>query len=85
MAKLIIDGDEFELTNGADLQEKAEDWGIPFGCTEGICGTCRVVVLEGGENLTERTQEEKDAGLAPNERFACQCKLKQGTVKIEPW
>ena len=85
MAKLIIESDEFEITDGSSLQDKCEDWGIPFGCTEGICGTCRVVVNEGAENLTPKTQEEQDAGLAENERFACQCKLNKGTVKIEPW
>jgi len=85
MAKLIIEDTEYELVDGASLQEKAEDWGIPFGCTEGICGTCRIVVLEGGDNLTPMTQEEKDAGLADNERFACQCKINKGTVKVEPW
>ena len=85
MAKLCIEDLEFELADDSSLQQTCEGAGIPFGCTEGICGTCRVEVTEGSENLSPRTQEEDDMGLAANERLACQCKIKSGTVKMKPW
>lgn len=88
MAKLILEETEFEFPDseeGVSIQPQCEEWGIPFGCTEGICGTCRVEVLEGEDNLTPLTQEEEDMGMNTKERLACQCKLKKGTVKIVPW
>ena len=44
------------------------------------CGTCRVQVLEGIENLTPYTVDERELReefpdyFAPNERLACQCR-----------
>ena len=60
-----------------------EEAGIPFACTEGVCGTCVIEVEEGMENLTPFTQEERDfLGDLDKERLACQCKIKDGCVKI---
>lgn len=57
-----------------------------FGCEAGVCGTCTINVLEGAENLSEKTDQEKDSlimfGAKDNQRLACQCKVK-GDVKIE--
>lgn len=86
MAKLIFEptGEEKEIEDGTSLQPICEDAGVPFACTEGICGTCIVEVEEGMENLTERTQEEIDfLGETEHERLACQCKIKGGCVKIK--
>jgi ferredoxin len=85
MAKLHIEDMEFELADNTSLQQVCEDWGIPFGCTEGICGTCRIEVTEGEDNLTELTQEEQDMNMNTKERLACQCKIKGGIVKVRPW
>lgn len=85
MAKLIFKntGEERELEDGSPIAEACEEAGVPFACTEGICGTCVIEVVEGMENLSEFTQEEKDfLGEQDKERLACQCKLKQGLVKI---
>jgi len=67
-----------------DLIDKAEELGVPFGCTDGRCGSCRVEVISGMENLSDRTQNELDMGLDESENFrlVCQCKIKDGTVKI---
>jgi len=81
MAKIIYEGDEYDIKDAEPLQEVCEEIGIPFGCTTGICGTCMVEV-EGNENLTPLTQEEKDMELDPNVRLACQCKINSGTIKI---
>ncbi len=85
MAKLIFEdtGEEHELEDGSLIAEVCEEAGIPFACTEGICGTCVIEVTEGMENLSEFTQEEEDfLGELDEERLACQCKIKGGCVKI---
>ena len=88
MGKLIFapTGEEKELPDGSSLQEVCEEAGVPFACTEGVCGTCVIEVLEGMENLSAFTPEEVDF-LGPQdpkskERLACQCKIKGGCVKI---
>lgn len=82
MAKLIIDNKEYEVPDGAQIAETAENAGIPFSCNSGVCGTCQIQVLEGAENLDELNQEEKDLAMDRNRRLSCQCKILQGTVKI---
>lgn len=87
MGKLIIqDGDdskEFDIEDNASIIPACEEVGIPFACTEGVCGTCVIEVLEGKDNLSEYTQEEEDfLGEQENERLACQCKLKSGCTTI---
>lgn len=85
MSKLIFapTGEEKELVDESPIAEACEEAGVPFACTEGVCGTCVIEVLEGMENLTPFTQEEKDfLGEQDKERLACQCKIKGGCVKI---
>lgn len=86
MAKLLFDhnGEEVELPDNSPIAEPCEEAGIPFACTEGVCGTCVIEIKEGKENLSEPTQEEKDfLGDDPgDERLACQCKIKCGRVRI---
>lgn len=85
MAKLIFKptGEEKEIEDGSPLQQICEEAGVPFACTEGVCGTCVIEVEEGMENLSDFTQEEKDfLGDLNKERLACQCKIKGGCVKI---
>ncbi len=82
MAKLIIDGKEFELPDGSRIDETCENTGIPFSCNSGVCGTCQVKVLEGAENLNDLNEEEDALGMDQNTRLSCQCSIKHGTVKI---
>ncbi len=85
MAKLIIEdtGEEKELEDGSSIQEACEEAGVPFACTEGVCGTCVIEVAEGMENLSEFNEAEADfLGDLDCERLACQCKLNKGSVKI---
>lgn len=85
MAKLIFNNteEEKELEDGSRIAEACEEAGIPFACTEGICGTCIVEVIEGMDNLSPFTQEEKDfLGDQNKERMACQCRIMHGSVKI---
>ena len=75
--------EEKQIPDGAPIAEACEEAGVPFACTEGVCGTCVIEVTEGMENLSEYTQEEADfLGDQDRERLACQCKLKGGCVKI---
>ena len=86
MPKLIFEntGDEKEIDEDAGLHEHCEEAGVPFACTEGVCGTCVIEVTEGMENLSEFTQEEMDfLGDQDRERLACQCKIRGGCVKVK--
>ncbi len=83
MAILVVDDQQQEVTDGDALKEAAEELGVPFGCEEGICGSCLVDVVEGLENLAELTEAEEDMGLDEGERLMCQCKVNSGTVKIQ--
>ena len=86
MGKIIFenDGDEVEINDGSTIAEPCEEAGVPFACTEGVCGTCVIEVSEGMENLSEFTEAEEDfLGELDTERLACQCRLKQGSIKIK--
>lgn len=86
MAKLIFvdTGEERELEEGSRIEEACEETGVPFACTEGICGTCVIEVVEGMENLSEFTQEERDfLGDLDRERLACQCRIQCGCIKVK--
>jgi len=86
MAKLKFDntGEELALPDESPIAEACEQAGVPFACTEGVCGTCVIEVVEGMQNLSPFTQEEKDfLGDMECERLACQCKIKRGEVKIK--
>lgn len=86
MAKLIFDhnNEEINLPDDSPITEACEEAGVPFACTEGVCGTCVIEVKEGHENLTPPTQEEQDflGEGTTDERLACQCRIKSGCVRI---
>jgi ferredoxin len=86
MAKLKFDhnGEEIELPDESPIAEACEEAGVPFACTEGVCGTCVIEIKDGKDNLSEPTQEEKDflGDGTVDERLACQCKIKKGCVRI---
>jgi ferredoxin len=87
MANLKIEhnDEDIELPDGSPIANACEEAGVPFACTEGVCGTCVIEVIEGKENLSDPTQEEKDflGDGTCDERLACQCKIKSGIVKIK--
>lgn len=86
MATLIFDqsGEEINLPDDSPIAEACEEAGVPFACTEGVCGTCVIEIKEGKENLSSPTQEEEDflGQGTSHERLACQCKIKQGKVRV---
>jgi ferredoxin len=76
--------EEIEIEDNSPISEFCEEAGVPFACTEGVCGTCVIEVVEGGENLTEPSQEEVDflGDDCSEERLACQCMVKSGSVTL---
>jgi len=82
MAKVIINGSEYEVKDGEGIASPCEQAGVPFNCNSGVCGSCIVKVLEGAENLGELTEEEIDLSLDQNTRLACVCVIKSSTVKL---
>ena len=73
---------------GTSLREVAQSngMGIPFGCENGVCGTCLVQITSGMENLSEQTEQEEFTlearGAEESMRLACQCKV-NGDVTFE--
>ena len=86
MATLFFDhnGEEVELPDNSPIADACEEAGVPFACTEGVCGTCVIEIKEGKENLTPPTKEEEDflGEGTTHERLACQCKIKTGRVRV---
>jgi ferredoxin len=83
MAKLILNDEEFDIEDGENIVETIEEAGVPIGCSNGVCGTCEIEVLEGMENLSPITQEENDLGMEGSKRLGCQCVILQGSVKLD--
>ena len=86
MAKIIFEenNEEADLPDNSPIAEACEQAGVPFACTEGVCGTCVIEVTEGMDNLTKFNKAEADfLGDLDHERLACQCKIKGGCIKIK--
>lgn len=85
MGKVILEetNEEIEVNGGEPIKDACRTFGVPFACEDGICGSCMIDVVEGEENLTELTKNEEYLGRDIKHRLACQCKLKQGLVKIK--
>jgi ferredoxin len=90
MARIVFQTDNktCEVEDGTALIECSDelDISLAFGCTEGTCGVCEVMVLKGIENCSKLTAEEKDF-LLPEDiengmRLGCQLKIKRGEVVL---
>lgn len=85
---IVTDDKTIDVPEGYALIDMCEDYetSILFGCRDGACGACMVRVLEGAENLSPMQDDERDfletMAAEPNERLACQCKVR-GDVKLE--
>ena len=90
MPKVIITTDKktIDVPDGYAMIDMCEDHdtSILFGCRDGACGACMIRVIDGAGNLSPMQDDERDfletMAAEPNERLACQCKVK-GDVKIE--
>ncbi len=86
MAKIILDNTEpkeIELPDGSEVRNACEELGVEFGCKNGFCRTCEVTVLEGYDNLSPMTENEEFISLIHPRRLMCQCRIKQGMIKIK--
>jgi len=84
----VLDDLEVEIPTGTPLTDVVAAAGadVTFGCQSGTCGTCRVRIVKGGENLSIPTPEERDFLSAleatPDERLGCQFRI-YGDVSID--
>ncbi len=60
---------------------------IMFACRVGSCGSCKVKVTQGMENLEAPNDVEKAGletfGTDPSDRLPCVCKIKKGKITVE--
>ncbi len=82
MAKVIIDHTPYEVPEGSPIAEVCERAGVPFSCNSGVCGSCRIQILAGAENLDAPTPEEVELGMEGDLRLACQCRIRTGEVSV---
>ncbi|MGP0564837.1 2Fe-2S iron-sulfur cluster-binding protein [Nitrospina sp. 32_T5] len=90
MAKVVFQPDNVthECEDGMSLIDICEEVevSLSFGCTEGTCGVCELTVVEGRENLSKITEEEKDylyeEDLEEGMRLGCQVKVRKGDVTL---
>ena len=76
---------DFSKTLLQHAQENALDWMYACG-GKGRCTTCKVIVLQGAQNLEPKTlaelKYESQGLLMDHERLACQVRI-NGDVRIE--
>lgn len=83
MPTIICDNKEFDLPEDSSIRQVCEELDVAFGCGSGFCGICQIEVEEGLDNLNDLSPSEIEMGMNGRSRFACQCKIKKGTVKIK--
>lgn len=94
MVKLVAESSagrtvELEAPAGSSLAElwDTHDLPIPFSCRSASCGTCRIEVLEGADQLVPPAEDELyvlDAFDAdpPRFRLTCQARLGDAATRI---
>lgn len=60
---------------------------IPFSCRSAACGTCRIHILEGADQLAPAAQDEIELldvydHVPPLVRLTCQAKLGPGATRV---
>ncbi|QXP82737.1 2Fe-2S iron-sulfur cluster-binding protein [Methylococcus sp. Mc7] len=74
-------------TRMIEISEKVGS-GIIYGCREGDCGTCLMVVTAGGDNLSEPSVLEdkilRENMAGKNNRLACQAQVLGGEISVRP-
>ncbi|ALG68990.1 2Fe-2S iron-sulfur cluster-binding protein [Beggiatoa leptomitoformis] len=62
--------------------------GLVYGCREGDCGTCIMVVVDGWDNLSQPTVLEerilREHNVGRHSRLACQAQVLGGSVTVKP-
>lgn len=91
MAEIIFETDSIivEVRDNSAISDVVEEKNasLPFGCREGQCGTCRVRVMEGMENLNPVEHEEKlvlpEDEINQGFRLGCQLIIKTGRIALK--
>jgi adenylate cyclase len=91
--RFIPPGKEREIKTGATIISAANQLKLPLGqsCNgDGICGWCKVRVVEGNEHLAPPGELEKKLfqtyGFEPEERAACLARVRGDvTVTTSYW
>lgn len=79
---------EIDTVCGTALVDLCDEYTapIPFNCRVASCGTCRIHVLEGAEQLLPPAEDELDLldafNAPPGIRLACQARLGPGAVRV---
>jgi ferredoxin, 2Fe-2S len=85
LENLVICSDTTESKVIELIHENGIDWMHACG-KKGRCTTCKMIIVEGNENLSEETDRElfyrSLNRLASNERLACQSSLLNGSITI---
>lgn len=90
--EIINDFLAINVKPGKTIQDIVEASGsaLPFGCRDGECGTCVVLIESGMEFLSDMTDKEKTvmkniAETNEKARLACQMKIVQpnGLIRIK--
>lgn len=88
IVRFLLEDMDVEVPRGATFYDVVQASGadVTFGCRNGTCGTCRIRVEAGHENLSPMNSEERDflasVAAAPDERLGCQCSI-LGCVAID--
>ena len=84
----IADNLIHHIEDGSQLIDICDEISVSlsFGCTEGSCGVCELTVVDGKNNLSKITDEEKNY-LLPEDlengmRLGCQLKIRKGDVAL---
>ncbi|MDP3742339.1 MAG: 2Fe-2S iron-sulfur cluster-binding protein [Candidatus Micrarchaeota archaeon] len=92
MARVTFKNDNLtvDVPAGKSLKDVCDENGssIPFGCRNGVCGTCLSAVNKGKDNISPADDNEKMTlegfGCQPPEkRLVCQCKMGSGNEDVE--
>lgn len=85
LGNLTIDTEHVDRKVIEIIHENGTDWMHACG-KKGRCTTCKMIVVEGLEHLSEETAAElfyrSQNRLKSNERLACQTQLAQGSLLI---
>lgn len=87
--KVTLGGQEFniEIPKGENLLDGVNDKGVDvkWDCKNGVCDTCKILVIEGGENLSPVTDAEMNMlGDLVKQGYRLSCQVTaNGTCKIK--
>jgi len=83
MPKITLNGKTAEIPEDTNPYDTFEKLGMDFSCCNGICGTCKMKVNSGMENINKKTEPEEEFPLEDNERLGCQCHKLSGNIEVE--